>query len=83
MMNSVTLPIVGHMCSPFREKFGIPRQPNLVNIESYIEMVEPYNDLLAFEESNNLVIFGSSGSFMTIKIRRLRLNSGLKFAHHV
>ncbi|EOS8355912.1 tRNA (N6-threonylcarbamoyladenosine(37)-N6)-methyltransferase TrmO, partial [Acinetobacter baumannii] len=26
-MNSVTLPIVGHMCSPFREKFGIPRQP--------------------------------------------------------
>ncbi|EPE3827172.1 tRNA (N6-threonylcarbamoyladenosine(37)-N6)-methyltransferase TrmO, partial [Acinetobacter baumannii] len=47
-MNSVTLPIVGHMCSPFREKFGIPRQPNLVNIESYIEMVEPYNDLLAF-----------------------------------
>ncbi|MDB0197350.1 tRNA (N6-threonylcarbamoyladenosine(37)-N6)-methyltransferase TrmO, partial [Acinetobacter baumannii] len=31
------------------EKFGIPRQPNLVNIESYIEMVEPYNDLLAFE----------------------------------
>lgn len=49
MMNSVTLPIVGHMCSPFREKFGIPRQPNLVNIESYIEMVEPYNDLLAFE----------------------------------
>ncbi|EPG6772271.1 tRNA (N6-threonylcarbamoyladenosine(37)-N6)-methyltransferase TrmO, partial [Acinetobacter baumannii] len=48
-MNSVTLPIVGHMCSPFREKFGIPRQPNLVNIESYIEMVEPYNDLLAFE----------------------------------
>lgn len=37
------------MCSPFREKFGIPRQPNLVNVESYIEMLEPYNDLLAFE----------------------------------
>ncbi len=33
----------------FSRKFGIPRQPNLVNIESYIEMVEPYNDLLAFE----------------------------------
>ncbi|WP_092706234.1 tRNA (N6-threonylcarbamoyladenosine(37)-N6)-methyltransferase TrmO [Acinetobacter sp. yr461] len=49
MINSVTLPIIGHMCSPYREKFGIPRQPNLVNIESYIEMVEPYNDLLAFE----------------------------------
>ncbi|NUF13638.1 tRNA (N6-threonylcarbamoyladenosine(37)-N6)-methyltransferase TrmO, partial [Acinetobacter oleivorans] len=30
------------MCSPYREKFGIPRQPNLVNIESYIEIAEPY-----------------------------------------
>ncbi|MGN5723734.1 tRNA (N6-threonylcarbamoyladenosine(37)-N6)-methyltransferase TrmO [Acinetobacter calcoaceticus] len=49
MNNSVTFPIIGHMCSPYREKFGIPRQPNLVNIESYIDMVEPYNDLLAFE----------------------------------
>ncbi len=49
MINSVTFPIIGHMCSPYREKFGIPRQPNLVNIESYIDMVEPYNDLLAFE----------------------------------
>ena len=37
------------MKSPYREKFGIPRQPNLVQVESYIEMVEPYNDLLAFE----------------------------------
>lgn len=49
MINSITLPVIGHMCSPFREKFGIPRQPNLVNVESYIEMLEPYNDLLAFE----------------------------------
>ncbi len=23
---------------PYREKFGIPRQPNLVQVESYIEM---------------------------------------------
>ena len=37
------------MKSPYREKFGIPRQPNLVQVESYIEMSAPYNDLLAFE----------------------------------
>lgn len=37
------------MKSPYQEKFGIPRQPNLVNVESYIEMSPPYNDLLAFE----------------------------------
>jgi tRNA (Thr-GGU) A37 N-methylase len=38
-----------HMHSPYKEKFGIPRQPNLVQVESYIEMYEPYNDPLAFE----------------------------------
>jgi len=37
------------MKSPYKEKFGIPRQPNLVEVESYIEMQGPYNDLLAFE----------------------------------
>ena len=37
------------MHSPYREKFGIPRQPNLVQVESYIEMQAPYNDVLAFE----------------------------------
>ncbi|MCU4412805.1 tRNA (N6-threonylcarbamoyladenosine(37)-N6)-methyltransferase TrmO [Acinetobacter sp. WU_MDCI_Axc73] len=48
-MNSVNLPIIGSMHSPYREKFGIPRQPNLVQVESYIEMYEPFNDSLAFE----------------------------------
>ena len=48
-MTELTLPIIGYMRSPYKEKFGIPRQPNLVQVESYIEMVGPYNDLLAFE----------------------------------
>ena len=48
-MSELIMPIIGYMQSPYQEKFGIPRQPNLVNVESYIEMVEPYNDLLAFE----------------------------------
>ena len=49
IMTEVKMPIIGYMKSPYREKFGIPRQPNLVQVESYIEMIEPYNDLLAFE----------------------------------
>lgn len=48
-MTEVKMPIIGYMQSPYLEKFGIPRQPNLVQVESYIEMSEPYNDLLAFE----------------------------------
>lgn len=48
-MTELKMPIIGYMHSPYQEKFGIPRQPNLVQVESYIEMSEPYNDLLAFE----------------------------------
>ena len=48
-MTELTLPLIGIMKSPYKEKFGIPRQPNLVQVESYIDMLPPYNDLLAFE----------------------------------
>ena len=49
MTTTLTLPIIGYMRSPYQEKFGIPRQPNLVEIESYIEMQGVYNDLNAFQ----------------------------------
>ena len=49
MKTDLKMPIIGFMHSPYREKFGIPRQPNLVQVESYIEMQAPYNDVLAFE----------------------------------
>lgn len=48
-MTDLKLPIIGYMHSPYHEKFGIPRQPNLVQVESYIEMEAPFNDVLAFE----------------------------------
>ena len=48
-MTELTLPIIGYMHSSYKEKFGIPRQPNLVQVESYIEMSVPYNHVLAFE----------------------------------
>ncbi|MEB6565846.1 tRNA (N6-threonylcarbamoyladenosine(37)-N6)-methyltransferase TrmO [Acinetobacter towneri] len=49
MKTDLKMPIIGFMHSPYREKFGIPRQPNLVQVESYVEMQAPYNDALAFE----------------------------------
>lgn len=48
-MTGLNLPVIGYMNSPYREKFGIPRQPNLVQVESFIEMTPPYNELLAFQ----------------------------------
>lgn len=50
MMNQdLTVAIIGEMRSAFIEKFGIPRQSNLVNSISYIVMYAPYTDLSAFE----------------------------------
>lgn len=48
-MTELSLPIIGIMRSPYVEKFGIPRQPNLVQVESFIEMLAPYNVMDAFE----------------------------------
>lgn len=49
IMTELSLPIIGIMRSPYVEKFGIPRQPNLVQVESFIEMLAPYNVIEAFE----------------------------------
>lgn len=34
---------IGIIHSPYKEKFSIPRQPGLANIESTIELIAPYN----------------------------------------
>lgn len=49
MSNFLSVPMIGVMHSPYKEKFGIPRQPNLVEVESYIEMFAPYDTEQAFE----------------------------------
>lgn len=49
MTHEIILPIIGYMKSSYREKFGIPRQPNLVNSISYIVIQPPYDDIKAFE----------------------------------
>lgn len=49
MNPEIILPIIGYMTSSYQEKFGIPRQPNLVNSVSYIKMAAPYDDVRAFD----------------------------------
>ncbi|MCW8973127.1 MAG: tRNA (N6-threonylcarbamoyladenosine(37)-N6)-methyltransferase TrmO [Gammaproteobacteria bacterium] len=34
---------IGIVHSPYREKFGIPRQPGLVDVASTLELLSPYN----------------------------------------
>lgn len=48
MKENLTVQIIGEMCSPFVEKFGIPRQPNLVDVQSYVVLRPPYDDERAF-----------------------------------
>jgi tRNA-Thr(GGU) m(6)t(6)A37 methyltransferase TsaA len=41
--NTFMFDAVGIVHSPFKEKFGIPRQPGLTNIPAVIELLPPYN----------------------------------------
>lgn len=41
-------PIIGYHRAPLSQKFGTPRQPNLVALSSVIEMIAPYDTPLAF-----------------------------------
>lgn len=43
-----TAPIIGYLKSPLSQKFGAPRQPNLVAISGVIEMVAPFDSPEAF-----------------------------------
>lgn len=45
----VQLPIIGYVHSPLSQKFGVPRQPNLVNIPAMIEFIPPFDTPAAFE----------------------------------
>lgn len=41
-------PIIGYIRSPLKQKFGIPRQPNLVAVPSILEIVPPFDTPQAF-----------------------------------
>lgn len=44
-----TAPIIGYHRAPLSQKFGAPRQPNLVALSSVIEMIAPYDNPAAFD----------------------------------
>lgn len=48
LASTIEIPIIGYHRSPLSQKFGIPRQPNLVEVPSYIEMLAPFNTPDAF-----------------------------------
>ena len=47
-MPSHSAPIIGYHRAPLSQKFGAPRQPNLVALSSVIEMLAPYDTPAAF-----------------------------------
>ena len=47
-INSHISPIIGYHRAPLSQKFGAPRQPNLVVMTSVIEMLAPYDTPAAF-----------------------------------
>ena len=49
LQESVSLEVIGHIRTPFRQKFGIPRQAGLVAAPGVIEMVSPWDRAEFFE----------------------------------
>ena len=43
MKQGLSMPVIAVLRSPFHEKFGIPRQPNLVQVPAIIDFLEPYD----------------------------------------
>lgn len=48
-MTHHTVPIIGIHRSPLSQKFGTPRQPNLVNLHTHIDLLSPYDTFDAFD----------------------------------
>lgn len=49
MASEYSLTVIGHIKTPFREKFGIPRQSGLVAVAGVIEMLPGYDKPTMFE----------------------------------
>lgn len=47
-VSAISVPVIGFHQSPLVQKFGTPRQPNLVDINSRIVMIPPYDTPDAF-----------------------------------
>jgi len=48
-VQNYSLQPIGIAHSPYKEKFGTPRQPGLINVQCSIELLPPYNQMDAFK----------------------------------
>lgn len=75
---------IGLIHSPYKEKFSIPRQPGLTNIESTIELIAPYNRteaLMGLENFSHLwviFLFHEVESTDSLTVRPPRLGGNTK-----
>ena len=60
MTQTFSFSTIGTVHACYKEKFGVPRQPGLVNVVSSIEIHSPYNSADAFRE-----LFGFSHIWIT------------------
>ncbi len=49
-MTTLTLDVIGYIESPFTSKFGVPRQPGLVDSSARLWLSPPWDDPLAFRD---------------------------------
>ncbi len=68
-------PIIGYHRAPLLQKFGAPRQPNLVALISVIEMLAPFDNPAAFTGLENFSHIWLSWQFHHNYISKERINN--------
>ncbi|MFC3094703.1 tRNA (N6-threonylcarbamoyladenosine(37)-N6)-methyltransferase TrmO [Alteromonas sediminis] len=48
-MTEITIHPIGYITTPFKQKFGIPRQPNLANAKGVVTLSDAYSDINVFK----------------------------------
>lgn len=71
-----TAPIIGYLKSPLSQKFGAPRQPNLVAISGVIEMVAPFDSPEAFAGISDFSHLWLTWQFHHNDVKKAAINNG-------
>ncbi len=68
-------PIIGYHRAPLSQKFGAPRQPNLVTLNSMIEMLAPFDNPAAFTGLEDFSHIWLSWQFHHNHLNKERINN--------
>ncbi len=84
-MHEYQIQAIGVIHSPYKEKFGTPRQSGLISVQSKIELFSPYNQIEAFKEIEgfshiwvNFIFHQALGSQWKPQVRPPRLGGNKK-----